>query len=72
MLPGYHKPSRLDISDRKGDLLVYSKSHLPSRFLKDFDMPKDTQTIPFELNLSKEKWMFTCIYRPLSQINYIS
>ena len=27
-------------------------------------MPKNTQIIPFELNLRKEKWMFICIYRP--------
>ena len=58
MLPGYHKPYRLDISDRKGGLLVYIKSHLPSRLLKNCD---------FELNLRKEKWMFMCIYRSPSQ-----
>ena len=64
MLPGYHKPYRLDISDRKGGLLVYIKSHLPSRLLKNFDIPSNIQIIPFELNLRKEKWMFMCIYRP--------
>ena len=67
MLPGYHKPYRLDISDRKGGLLVYIKSHLPSRLLKNFDIPSNIQIIPFELNLRKEKWMFMCIYRPPSQ-----
>ena len=64
MLPGYHN---LDISDRKGGLLVYIKSHLPSRLLKNFDIPSNIQIIPFELNLRKEKWMFMCIYRPPSQ-----
>ena len=29
--PGYHKPYRLDISDRRGGLLLYVKSHLLSR-----------------------------------------
>ena len=29
--PGYHKPYRLDISDRRGGLFLYVKSHLPSR-----------------------------------------
>ena len=67
MLPGYQKPYRLDISDRKGGLLVYIKSHLPSRLLKNFDIPSNIQIIPFELNLRKEKWMFMCIYRPPSQ-----
>ena len=64
MLPGYHN---LDISDRKGGLLVYIKSHLPSRLLKNFDITSNIQITPFELNLTKEKWMFTCIYRPPSQ-----
>ena len=64
LLPGYHKPFRLDISDRKGGLLVYVKSYLPSRLLKSFDIPNDIQIIPFELNLRKEKWLFICIYRP--------
>ena len=67
MLPGYHKPYRLDISDRKGGLLVYIKSHLQSRLLKNFDIPKDTQIITCELNLRKEKWVFMYIYRPPSQ-----
>ena len=34
ILPGYHKPFRLDRSERKGGLLVYIKFHLPSRLLK--------------------------------------
>ena len=33
ILPGYHKPYQLDISDKEGGLLVYIKSHLPSRLL---------------------------------------
>ena len=67
MLPGYHKPYCLYISDRKGGLLVYIKSHLLSRLLKNFDIPSNIQIIPSELNLRKEKWMFMCIYRPPSQ-----
>ena len=67
MLRGYHKPYRTGISDRKGGLLIYIKSHLPSRLLKTFDIPSNIQIIPFELNLRKEKWMLMCIYRPPSQ-----
>ena len=67
MLPGYHKPHRLDITDRKGGLLVYIKSHLPSRLLKNFDISSDIHVIIFELNLRKEKWMFMCIHRLPSQ-----
>ena len=67
MLPGYHKPYRLDISDKKGGLLVYIKSYSSSRLLRNFDIRSDIQVIRFELNLRKEKWMFMCIYRPPSQ-----
>ena len=60
MPPEYEKPYRLDISDRKGGLLVYIKSHLLLRFLKNLDIPYDIQVFPFELNLRKEKWMNMC------------
>ena len=55
------------MSDRQGGLLVYIKSHLPSRRLTNYTTPKDIQIIPFELNLRKEKWMFMCIYKPPAQ-----
>ena len=64
MLPGQQKPYRIDISDRKECLLVYIKSHLLSRLLKNFDISSKIQIISFEVNLRKEKWMFICIYRP--------
>ena len=62
--PGYHKPYCSDITDKRGGLLVYIKSNLPSRHLTNYITPKDIQIIPFELNLRKGKWMFICIYRP--------
>ena len=64
LLPGYHKPYRLDISDKQGGLLVYIKANLPSRLLSNHISPKNIQIILFELNLRKEKWIFVCIYRP--------
>ena len=67
ILPGYHKPYRLDITDKQGGLLVYIKSHLPSKRLSIHNTSNDIQVIPFELNLRKEKWMFMCIYRPPKQ-----
>ena len=66
-MPGYHKPYRLDITDKQGELLVYIKSHLPSKFLSIHNTSNDIQVIPFELTLRKEKWMFMCIYRPPKQ-----
>ena len=65
----FYALQKVNISDRKGGFLVYIKSHLPSRLLKNFDIPSNIQIIPFELNLRKEKWMFMCIYRAPSQNN---
>ena len=69
ILPGYHKPYRLDITDKQGVLLVYIKSHLPSRLLLIHNTANDIQVIPFEFNLRKEKWMFMCMYRQPKQNN---
>ena len=66
-MPGYHKPYRLDITDKQRGLLVYIKSHLPSKLLSIHNTSNDIQVITFELNLRKEKWMFMCIYRPPKQ-----
>ena len=39
------------VSVRQGGLLVYIKSHLPSRRLTNYTTLKDIQVISFELNL---------------------
>ena len=67
ILSGYHKRYRLDITDKQGELLVYIKSHLPSKLLSIHNASNNIQVIPFELNLRKEKWMFMCIYRSPKQ-----
>ena len=66
-MPGYQKPYRLYITDKQGGLLVYIKSHLPSKLLSIHNTSNDIQVIPFELNIRKEKSMFMCIYRPPKQ-----
>ena len=48
---GYNKPLRLDVSGRSGGLLVFTKSHLPTRQLTKLKAPMDMQIIIFELNL---------------------
>ena len=60
ILPGYHKPCWLDITD---------KSHLPSRLLSIHNTADDIQVILFEINLRNEKWMSMSIYRPPKQNN---
>ena len=51
----------LDITDSKGSLMVFVKSHIPSRKLNDFKIPPNIQIKPFEINLRKEKWLIASI-----------
>ena len=69
LIPGFHKPLRMDVSSRRGGLLVYIKSSLPSKMLTKFKLPNNIQLIPFELNLRKDKWLFVSIYKPPLQNN---
>ena len=69
LIPGFHKPLRMDVSSRRGGLLVYIKSSLPSKMLTKFKLPNNIQIIPFELNLRKDKWLFVSIYKPPLQNN---
>ena len=60
---------RLDITSKRGEMLVYIKSSLPSRIMSNFKLPENIQVIPFELNLRKEKWLFVSVYKPPLQSN---
>ena len=59
----------MDISSRRGGLLVYIKSSLLYEMLTKFKLPNNIQIIPFELNLKKDKWLLVRIYKPTSQNN---
>ena len=72
LIPGFHKPLRMDVSSRRGGLLVYIKSSLPSKMLTKFKLPNNIQIIPFELNLRKGKWLFVSSYKPPLQNNISS
>ena len=63
----YHTPYRLDISDKSGGILVYTKSNIPTRQLNCGNLYKSIQAVPFEINLRKEEWLVISVYRPLSQ-----
>ena len=69
LIPGFHEPMRLDVTSKRGGMLVYIKSSLPSRIMSNFKLPKNIQVIPFELNLRKEKWFFVSIFKPPLQSN---
>ena len=63
-LPGFRTPFRKDLSEKSGGLLVYVNSNIPSKILKIPDCPNDTQVIPVEINLKKQKWLVIAIYTP--------
>ena len=43
ILPDYHKLYRLDVTDKQGGLLVYIKSHLPSKPLSTQNISNNIQ-----------------------------
>ena len=44
LIPGFHKPLRMDVGSRRGGLLVYFKSSLPSKILTKFKLHNLSQT----------------------------
>ena len=52
-------PYRLHIIDNKSGLMVFVKSHIPSRKFNVFKILSNIQIIPFEINLRKK--MVSCI-----------
>ena len=66
-MSGNYKPY-VHLTDKQGELLVYIKSHFPSRLLPIHNTSNDIQVIPFEQNLRKEKWLLMC--RPKQNNEY--
>ena len=64
---GFHKPLRLDATDKSGGLLVYVGSYLPLPQLTKHEIYSEIQALVFEINLGKEKWFFLSIYKLPSQ-----
>ena len=62
VLPGMRKPFRLDVTSRKGGLLVFVNNDIPSKYLRSFHLPGDIQAIPFEINLKQRKLLVLFIY----------
>ena len=60
-------PYILDITERKAGLMVFVKSHIPSRNLNDFKIPSNIQIILFEVSLRKEKWLVASIFNASCQ-----
>ena len=66
-MPGFHKPFWLDVTANSWGELIYVTGSLPARKLQAYKLPFDIQSIPYEINLKKEKWLFIGINKPPSQ-----
>ena len=59
IVPGYHKPFRMDgpkVKEASGGLLVYIKDTIPAKLLNTkFRLPEHCQALPIELNFRKQK-----------------
>ena len=52
-IDGFHKPLRLNATDKSGSLLVYVRSYLPLRQLTKHEISPDIQALVFEINLRR-------------------
>ena len=60
-LPGIRKSFRLDVTSRKGRLLVFVND-IFHKYLRSFHLPGYIQAIPFEINLKQCKLFIVSIY----------
>ena len=58
------KPYMLDKSKYSGGIMVFVKSHIPSKLLSDFCLSQDFQAIPFEISLKNRRWLVVSLYNP--------
>ena len=64
---GYHKPYRLDVSEKSGGILVSINSPMSSRQFHRGNLNWSIQEATLEINLRKEKCLVISVYRPPSQ-----
>ena len=56
LIPGFHKPLRINVSSRRGGLLVYIKPSFPSKMLAKFKLSQNIKKI------SKKRQVAFCQY----------
>ena len=56
LIPGFHKPLRINVSSRRGGLLVYIKPFFPSKMLAKFKLFQNIKII------SKKRQVAFCQY----------
>ena len=57
ILPAMRKPFRIDVTSRKGGLLVFVKNDIPRKYLRSFHLLGDIQAIPLEINLKSASYL---------------
>ena len=60
ILSEIRKPFPLDVTNRKGALLMFVNNDIPSKDLRGFHLPRDIQAIPFEMKGIACIWWATC------------
>ena len=66
-IDAFHKPLRLEVTDKSRGVILYITSYLPLRQLTKHKKFSDIQAFIFEINLKKKKWLFLSTYKPPSQ-----
>ena len=66
-ISGYSKPYRLDRTAYGGGVMIYVKENIPSKILKLHSFADDIESIIFEINLHKRKWLLCGGYNPHRQ-----
>ena len=61
------KPFRLDVTSKKGGLLVFVNNDIHSKHLRSFHLSGDIQAIPLEINLKQRKLLVVSINRTPDQ-----
>ena len=62
VLDGYHLPYRMDVTERKGGILVYVKSLILSLRHTCGNLCDSIEATPLEINLQKEKWLVISLW----------
>ena len=51
LLEEMKKPYRLEVTSKKGELLAFVNKDIPSKYLRDFHLPRNIHAILTEINL---------------------
>ena len=66
LISRYSPPYRLDRTANGGELLLYTREHIPSKLLdlKGITLDKDFECLFIKINLHGKKWLIVGIYNP--------